>query len=207
MNVKTAYDQWSSQYDTQPNKTRDLEAAALRETLAGMHFTHCLEAGCGTGKNTEWLLDVATKITALDFSAGMLAKARARIPSPRVAFVEADLLGEWQFAVGSYDLIVFSLVLEHVKDLDALFRKAPGVCKPGGYVYVGELHPFKQYGGSKARFQTGEGTQVVTCYTHHVSDFAQAATRNGFSLVSISEYFDDQDRATIPRILILLLAK
>ncbi|WP_315822471.1 hypothetical protein [Paraflavitalea speifideaquila] len=79
--------------------------------------------------------------------------------------------------------------------------------KPGGHLYIGELHPFKQYTGSKARFDTDEGTQVVECFNHHVSDFVQAAQQYGLLLTAIEEYFDDNNRKEIPRILTLLLRK
>lgn len=55
MSVEGAYNQWSEQYDSNENKTRDLEAIALREMLGKIQFENCLEIGCGTGKNTEWL--------------------------------------------------------------------------------------------------------------------------------------------------------
>jgi ubiquinone/menaquinone biosynthesis C-methylase UbiE len=50
MNIKEAYNHWAKQYDTNLNKTRDLEAVALRESLANISFQTCLEIGCGTGK-------------------------------------------------------------------------------------------------------------------------------------------------------------
>jgi len=53
MNVKEAYKQWAKQYDTDQNKTRDLEALSLRETLKEINFKNGLEIGCGTGKNTK----------------------------------------------------------------------------------------------------------------------------------------------------------
>jgi len=43
MNVESAYNQWSVQYDTNENKTRDLEAVALRKTLEPLSFSNCLE--------------------------------------------------------------------------------------------------------------------------------------------------------------------
>ena len=62
MNVQEAYDNWADQYDSNMNKTRDLEAVALRETLAYIPFDTCLEIGCGTGKNTEWLRCMMSKL-------------------------------------------------------------------------------------------------------------------------------------------------
>jgi len=207
MDTQSAYDNWSSQYDTNINRTRDLEAIALQQTLANIEFDDCLEIGCGTGKNTAWLLAKATAITAVDLSDEMLAKAKEKITSPKVNFIQADILQEWYFVNKQYDLISFSLVLEHIEDMEPIFKKISKVLSPGGYVYIGELHPFKQYSGSKARFATEAGDQVVSCFNHHVSDFVRAAKINGLEMIDIKEYFDDNDRNTMPRILTLLLRK
>lgn len=205
MNVQKAYDNWSAQYDTNFNRTRDMEALSLRETLNDIAFENCLEIGCGTGKNTAWLLTKAKSVTAVDLSAEMLAKAKEKINDEKVKFIQSDILQEWGFAKDAYDLISFSLVLEHIEDLEPVFEKASKAITHGGYLYIGELHPFKQYSGSKARFDSDEGVQVVPCFNHHLSDFVQAANKYGFGIERINEYFDDRDRNTIPRILSILL--
>lgn len=207
MDVQQAYNNWAAQYDTNDNKTRDLEAVALRQTLTGIDVESCLEIGCGTGKNTQWLVTKADRVTAIDLSDEMLAKAKEKLTAGNVRFQQADITGEWNFADAPYELVSFSLVLEHIADLDAIFKKVAAVTASNGYVYIGELHPFKQYTGTKARFETAEGQQIVTCYIHHISDFLQAATHNGFVLAAVNEYFDSDDKATIPRILSILLRK
>ena len=205
--VQQAYNSWAQQYDSNENKTRDLEARSLRETLAPLTFEHCLEIGCGTGKNTAWLLQKAASVTAVDLSEEMLSKAKEKITGSNVNFVQADIMQPWTFATRAYDLVGFSLVLEHIEELQPVFTKVAAVLKPGGYLYISELHPFKQYNGSKARFETAEGTQVVTCFNHHITDFTNAGKANGLDLVSITEYFDEGDRNTIPRLLTLLFKK
>lgn len=207
MNVQQAYNIWAEQYDTNSNKTRDLEAVSLQSTLANMHFANCLEIGCGTGKNTEWLLTKATKIVGVDMSEEMLQKAQKKINSSQVEFIEADITKAWDFTTERFDLVTFSLVLEHIENVNEIFEKVAEIINPHGLVYIGELHPFKQYSGSKARFETTEGLQTVTCYNHHISDFAFAAKNNDFDIIEILEYFDDNDKNTIPRILTLLLRK
>jgi ubiquinone/menaquinone biosynthesis C-methylase UbiE len=202
-NVSTAYNQWAEIYDSNKNRTRDLEAISLRTLLAGRRFSNCLEIGCGTGKNTEWLLTIAEQITAVDLSEGMLSKASEKIKSLQVDFIQADITQDWQFANGQYDLATFSLVLEHIENLDSIFAKLKTVMQPNGYVYVGELHPFKQYTGTKARFDTDEGQQVVTCFNHHVGEFYATAKAAGFELVELKEWFDE-DNQELPRILSLL---
>ncbi|MGN6801519.1 MAG: class I SAM-dependent methyltransferase [Ginsengibacter sp.] len=208
MEVRTAYNIWAEQYDTNRNRTRDLEAISLRETLSTIQFDNCLEIGCGTGKNTEWLITKAKHILAIDLSEEMLAKAQHKIQSDKVKFVQADINNEWDFTGNEkFDLTTFSLVLEHIENLERVFEKLRAVVKPNGYVYIGELHPFKQYSGTKARFEMDSGVKVVNCFNHHISDFTTAARKNGFRLVELKEYFDDNDITAIPRILTLLLQK
>lgn len=60
-------------------------------------------------------------------------------------------------------------------------------------MYVGELHPFKQYLGSKAKFETKEGEQTVKCFNHSISEFTHSAKNNGFNIVNINEYFDGRE--------------
>lgn len=205
--VQQAYNSWAQQYDTNENKTRDLEARSLRETLSSRSFEHCLEIGCGTGKNTVWLLEKAATVTSVDLSEEMLAKAKQKLNSSNVTFIQADITKQWDFVNQQYDLVGFSLVLEHIELLQPVLEKAAAALKVGGHLYISELHPFKQYNGSKARFETEAGTQVVTCFNHHITDFTGVAEKANMELVSIKEYFDDDDRNNIPRLLTLLFRK
>ncbi len=207
MDVKKAYDRWAAQYDINDNKTRDLEARSLRETLKNIEFENCLEIGCGTGKNTEWLAKKSKQVTAIDLSEGMLAVAKQKNISGNVEFQNSDITEAWTFKEKQFDLITFSLVLEHIENLKDIFKKASKETTSNAYVYIGELHPFKQYSGSKARFDTKEGQHIVNCFNHNISDFTESAKENGFELVNINEYFDDDDRTKIRRILTMLFRK
>jgi ubiquinone/menaquinone biosynthesis C-methylase UbiE len=209
MNTQQAYNIWSEQYDTNENKTRDLEAISLREHIKGQTFEYCLEIGCGTGKNTAWLMTQSKRVLAVDLSEEMLAKAKQKISASNVDFIQADITNDWSFTNGNqFDLATFSLVLEHIEDLEAIFAQLNKVMQTNAIVYIGELHPFKQYNGSKARFETSEGLQVVTCFNHHITEFVEAAAnKNHFELININEYFDENDKNNIPRILTMLFKK
>ncbi len=206
MNVQQAYNAWSETYDTVENKTRDLEARALRESISGENL-EILEIGCGTGKNTEFLQTKAGHLTAADFSAEMLAIAKSKITGETVEFRQFDLRESWDFGENSFDLITCSLALEHIENIDFVFSEASRVLRVGGKFYFGELHPFKQYQGSKARFETGVGVFELECFTHHVSEFFSAAKNNNFEVAELNEWFDDDDKAQIPRLLTMLLVK
>ncbi|HEX2901110.1 MAG TPA: class I SAM-dependent methyltransferase [Bacteroidia bacterium] len=212
MSTQKAYDEWSAIYDTNLNKTRDLEAVAARKMLAPITFRHVLEIGAGTGKNTVWYLGLASRIIAVDLSAEMLAKAKEKIgtqhnPECMVEFVQADITQPWAFGEACHDLVSFSLMLEHIADLDPVFEEVAKALMVGGHAYVGELHPFKQYLGSKAKFETAAGEVIVNCFNHHLSDFVSAAQKQGLQLIDVQEFFDDNDRNGVPRVLGLLFRK
>jgi 2-polyprenyl-3-methyl-5-hydroxy-6-metoxy-1,4-benzoquinol methylase len=207
MNVQEAYRHWSGHYDTDVNKTRDLEAVSLRDMLSSVYFEKCLEIGCGTGKNTEWLISKGDHILAVDISDEMLALAKHKVPFEKVTFIRADVTEPWEFTCETFDLVVFSLVLEHIENLDFIFRQVSDHLREEGTIYVGELHPFRQYLGSKASFESDTGEHLVSVHTHHITDFTYAASRNGLRIEEIKEYFDNDDRSKSPRILALKFKK
>lgn len=206
MDNQQAYNAWSGTYDSVENKTRDLEAKALREIISGENL-EILEIGCGTGKNTQFLRTKAKKLVGADFSAEMLERAKAKITNERVEFRQLDLRESWDFAANSFDLLICSLALEHIENIDFVFSEANRVLRGGGRFYIGELHPFKQYKGSKARFETGAGVFELECFVHHVSDYFEAGKKNNFEVIELKEWFDNDDTSRIPRLLTLVFEK
>ncbi|QYA25066.1 class I SAM-dependent methyltransferase [Gramella sp. MT6] len=206
MSIEKAYDQWSSQYDSNKNKTRDMDQKLTREVLENTEFGFVLELGCGTGKNTSWFQTKAEKILAVDFSDEMLKMAKKKITSNNVSFLKADITKTWDWASGNFELVTCNLILEHIKDLNFIFCLANNQLKAGGYFFISELHPFKQYLGSKARFDSEEGKVELETFTHHISEFLEAADSTGFQLKKLNEWFDEDGNQT-PRILSLLFQK
>lgn len=208
MNVQQSYNEWSASYDTDQNLTRDLDAQITRETLGDMHFDSILELGCGTGKNTIFLAQIGTQVDALDFSEGMIAKAKERVLAENVRFSMADLTRRWQCQAESYDLVVCNLVLEHIEDLPFIFSETFRVLRQGGMFLLNELHPFRQYEGKKARFQSESGISEIPAFVHHVSDFVKAASKSNLKLVELNEYWHAEDgQGKPPRIISFLFQK
>lgn len=207
MSTQQHYNEWSSTYDDVENKTRDLEKMVGEEMLTSLSFDSVLELGCGTGKNTAWLQEKAKRLLSVDLSEGMLQKAKEKIQSSHVQFRQADITKPWDFVQDKVDLVTCSLILEHIDDLSFIFSEAAKALHDGGYVYICELHPYKQYAGSKARFETAEGLQVLECFIHHVSDYTTAALENGFAITALQEWFDEGERSNPPRLISFLFCK
>src|SRR4051794_26881317 len=118
MNVLEAYTEWSHTYDDDRNLTRDLNEEVLRKTFVGVRYGAVLEIGCGTGKNTALLAQIADSVQALDFSEAMIKRARGRLSSGSVKFSIGDLTTRWPVGYSSINLISCNLVLEHLENLD-----------------------------------------------------------------------------------------
>lgn len=204
MDIQNAYNEWSEIYDSNDNLTRDLDQMLTRNIFAGQHFDSILETGCGTGKNTVFLAEIGTKVHALDFSAGMIEKAREKVKADHVRFSIADLTKRWPCDDAAYDLITCNLVLEHIEDLSHIFSEAARSLKAKGKFHINELHPFKQYKGTKARFEKGKEIIEVDAFVHHISDFTNTAKSNGFTLLNLGEYWHQDDQGKPPRIVSFL---
>jgi trans-aconitate 2-methyltransferase len=98
-----------------------------------------LDAGCGTGRVTEMLLDRVPegRVVALDAAPSMVAEAQSRLAKygDRVMVVHADLLdlgpGTLQ-GWGPVDGVLSTATFHWVLDHDRLFANLAGVLKPGG---------------------------------------------------------------------------
>ena len=208
MSIQNSYNEWSEIYDSNENLTRDLDEKVTRESLNQLRFKSILEIGCGTGKNTLLLAQIGERVHALDFSQGMIAKAREKVKAENVRFEIADLTQTWNCATAAYDLVVCNLVLEHIQDLMHIFGEAARVLEIGGKFFVNELHPFRQYQGTKARFEKGETTTVeVDAFVHHISDFTRAASTHQLKLVQLDEYWHEADAGKPPRLASFLFEK
>ena len=181
MNTREAYLHWSATYDTDRNLTRDLDQAVTRASLTNLRCKSILEIGCGTGKNTPLLAQIGEKVRALDFSEGMIDQAKAKLRFDHVNFAVADITQPWPCQERSADLIVCNLVLEHIRDLSFIFSEASRVLVDAGRFFICELHPFRQYQGTQARFQRGAETVESPAFVHHLSEFTDAAARHGLS--------------------------
>ncbi len=207
MSVQAAYDNWSTTYDADQNLTRDLDQIVTKEILMRKRCKSVVEIGCGTGKNTLLLSQIAQTVYAVDFSAAMIEKAKEKVNSVNVTFITADITKQWICSNESIDLITCNLVLEHIKDLSKIFSEASRVLVPGGYFFICELHPFRQYRGTQANFQRNQEVIEIPAFIHHLSDFFQAAKNYGFQLEDFNEWWHEQDQNKPPRLVSFLFKK
>jgi ubiquinone/menaquinone biosynthesis C-methylase UbiE len=206
--IAAAYDRWAESYDECENKTRDLAHCVIAERASTFTRGTVIEVGCGTGRNTRELSKHHEAVVALDFSPEMLRRARSAVTASNVRFEQQDVTAGWNVASETIDLVVCSLVLEHIHDLSIIVTEVARVCRSGASILICELHPFRQLLGKQARFkdtQSGVLTEIAS-YVHPVSEYVNALLNNGFELERMDELSDHSAERT-PRLLVLQARK
>jgi malonyl-CoA O-methyltransferase len=208
-NVKVSYAKWSQTYDHVENPTRDLDRKVIRKILVNLEGKDVIEAGCGTGKNTTWLARTAKSVISFDLSKEMLNVARQKITGAYVKFVQHDITKRWIFPNDCCDVVTINLVLEHIENIDFVFKEAYRVLRNNGKLFVCELHPDKQKRGTKARFTETKGNAVVEIdsYSHSKEDYSKAGKIAGFKNITLKDWFDEKGSNQVPRLLSVLLKK
>ena len=191
--IRRGYDRWSLIYDQEANPLVALEEPVVREALGDVAGLAVLDLGCGTGRHSLWLAANGAVVTAVDFSKGMMRKARSKPGAEGIRFLAHDLHEPLPFAERSFDRVVSGLVLEHLRELGPFFTEAHRVLRPGGRAVVSAMHPAMFLKGVRARFTdpaTGEKVQPGSV-EHSIGDFVMVAVRAGFALEGIDERAPD----------------
>jgi predicted TPR repeat methyltransferase len=109
----------------------EILVAQAASVLAGREGTlDVLDAGCGTGLCAPLLRPLARRLTGVDLSAGMLARARARGLYDDLA--QTELTGFLRERPRSFDLIVAGDTLIYFGDLATVLEAAAGALRAGG---------------------------------------------------------------------------
>src|SRR5574341_141354 len=192
--TKDGYDRWAEIYDNEANPLIVLEERYFPDLLGDVRGLDVADLGCGTGRHAVRLAAAGARVTAVDFSDGMVARARAKPCWERVRFVVHDLTNRLPFTDRSFHRVLACLVLDHIGDLAGFFAECRRVCRPDGFVLVSGFHPALMLRGIQARFidpVTGRDVRPAS-YAHQISDYVMAALRSGLTLEHLSEHAVDE---------------
>jgi malonyl-CoA O-methyltransferase len=202
VDAREGYDQWASSYDDEGNPLLALEEPEADKALGDVAGLDVLDAGTGTGRHAIRLAARGARVTAIDFSDRMLAKARAKDGADRVRFENHDVTRGLPYADASFDRVLSALVLEHVPDVAAFLRELGRVTRADGRIVVTAMHPAMFLRGVSARFRdegTGEFLRPRS-YVMQLSDYVMGALNANLRIVSLLERSPDEALAgRVPR--------
>ena len=152
VDTKEGYDQWSSSYEDDSNPLIVLEEVALSEMLPDLTLKDAVDLGCGTGRNSKKLRNLGARVHAVDFSEGMLEVARRKYSASGIIFERADLQKPLAFPDKAFDLVLCTLVIEHIQFLPPTLREMGRICRTKGQIIISDLHPAMKLKDAQAHF-------------------------------------------------------
>jgi ubiquinone/menaquinone biosynthesis C-methylase UbiE len=100
-----------------------------------------MDFGCGTGLLTFSLQPLVRSITGVDSSQGMLDVFKTKIKEQNLNNVKAEFidLDNGDVLTGSYNLIVSSMTLHHIKNIAPLLEQFYSILLPSGQLAIADL--------------------------------------------------------------------
>jgi ubiquinone/menaquinone biosynthesis C-methylase UbiE len=136
------YDPIAPGYDQRVQGTYLVGVTSALQSLARkVRARHILDLGCGTGRSLQGMANSPHPVPTLyglDFSAGMLKKARSLDAAYRL--VQASALYP-PFARNSFDLIFCTHAFHHFADKPRVVRAAYALLRPGGAFAIVNFDP------------------------------------------------------------------
>src|SRR5436190_10095404 len=103
------YNRWAEVYDAEDNPLVLLEESKITSLIGDVAGLAVADIGCGTGRHAVRLAAARARVTALDFSEGMLLRARAKPGAENVKFISHDLAQRFPLENGSFDRVLCCL--------------------------------------------------------------------------------------------------
>ncbi len=142
---KWSFDKEAASWDDNPVRVglaEDLANAISAEEILAPDMD-VLDFGCGTGLLTLRLRPFVRSVTGVDSSRGMLGILEEKIENGSLNNITIRYLDleKGDVLEGSYDLVVCSMTLHHVREIRPLLDQFHKITAPGGYLCIADLDP------------------------------------------------------------------
>ncbi len=162
-NYEQFADRYAARIETKAHNAY-YERPATLSLLPEVDGLRVLDAGCGPGVYTAWLLDHGASVVAVDVTPRMVELTRQRTGN-RAQVLQADLNQPLDFAVNaSFDVVVCPLVLDYIEKWEPVFVEFYRVLKTGGVLVFSCGHPFGDYLYTTRRHLTSENYFAVELF-------------------------------------------
>ena len=173
-----AYDLWANSYDDQPNNLMlHLDNEVFHSALSAVKGTNeaIVDIGCGTGRHWDELLSRSPqRLIGFDSSPGMLEILRQKFPSAEAHLIEGTKL---DLPDESVDLLVSTLTIAHIQNIEEALTEWTRVLKPGGHMIITDYHPRALAKGGLRTFKSEGKVISIKNYIHPVEKLIFASSR------------------------------
>ncbi len=137
--VQKLYRDWANTYDQEINPSLELEKETVIKLIEASPGDIILDLGCGTGRYTKLFSESGANLVGIDFSEEMLKIARLKIKDAQ--FIKWDITRKLPFPDKSFNKIICSLVISHIKNIYPVIMEMKRVLKEDGFIIITTIHP------------------------------------------------------------------
>jgi ubiquinone/menaquinone biosynthesis C-methylase UbiE len=175
----------------------ELEEPEVDRALGDVKDLEVLDVGAGTGRHAVRVAQRGARVTAVDFSEEMLARARQKPGADKVRWLVHDVTRPLPFGAKTFDRVLSALVLEHIPVdlLASFFRELGRVTRDDGVIVVTAMHPAMFLKGVSANFRDDGGEVRPRSHPATLSDYVMGAARAGLVIDALTEHTVDETLA------------
>lgn len=135
---------YAARVDTKPHNAF-YDRPAVISLLPPVMGKRVLDAGCGPGVYSEWLVDHGAEVVGVDVSPKMVELANRRL-NGRAKIIQADLNEPLAFIeASSFDVIVSALALDYIENWSVPFVEFFRILREQGLLVFSVSHPFDEF--------------------------------------------------------------
>ena len=167
--------------------------ASLLDVQSGRRY---LDIACGNGLTSRRLAALGAQVTAFDFSANLIEKAKARSANLReaspifqaerlISYHVVDATGEpalLSLGQSAFDAALSNMALFDMADVETLFRTLPRLLKPGGTFIFSLMHPAINNVSSMHIMEEFDDGEIKTVYSVKISRYMSTYHAEGLAL-------------------------
>jgi 2-polyprenyl-3-methyl-5-hydroxy-6-metoxy-1,4-benzoquinol methylase len=145
-----------------------------------------LDIACGNGLTSRRLAALGAKVTAFDFSANLIEKAKSR-PNPenRISYHVVDATDKEQlFALGErkFESALSNMALFDMENIEVLFQTLPRLLKPNGVFVFSITHPCFNNSSANHLVEEWDDGTIQTRYALKISRYMTNYQAEGLAL-------------------------
>lgn len=167
---------------------RELVAPAAEKLLAIEGGETVLEIACGAGLFARRMAELGATVTATDFSAAMIERARKRTEAAqdRITFRLLDTTDPGQLGSlpsGGYDAVVCNMAIMDIADIDPLFAAVSRVLTAGGRFVFTLCHPcFNTSGIDRIASESDSGGRITVKHSLSIYRYRTLGVETGIGI-------------------------
>jgi ubiquinone/menaquinone biosynthesis C-methylase UbiE len=190
LSVDDGYAQWADAYDEYDNPLIGLETECLSSVLKQISPESVLDVGTGTGRHALAFAQRGSSVVGIDASTAMLAVAERKRQSlglENVRFVQGSIESGLPIPAATFDLAICALTLCHVRGLTRAVSLLVDAVRPGGHIFITDLHPAAVTAGLGTVFSVDGSEHFIATVKHTRDGYLEAIRMAGATVIAIQE--------------------